>query len=142
MGQYFMMTKPLYYFVTYFPVGPFLLCLSHHCLFARDSLEIRSNIKWGSYLLPNLLVKSKFELSICSVFFQSDLESASEWEEGSMSGGITDKITKDVLYQAYVKMRQRYHKYKGRSVKTQGCNVYDLSLCWQFSTISMIPACV
>ena len=42
------------------------------------------------------------------------MESASEWEDASMSGGLTDKITKDVLYQAYAKMRQRYHKYKGR----------------------------
>ncbi|XP_047736681.1 golgin subfamily A member 4 isoform X2 [Hyalella azteca] len=40
----------------------------------------------------------------------SDLESASEWEESYAADGIT----KDRLFQAYSKMRQRYHKYKGR----------------------------
>ena len=41
------------------------------------------------------------------------MESSSEWED---AGGLVDKISKDTVYQAYVKMRQRYHKYKGRYV--------------------------
>merc|ERR1711962_913095 len=43
---------------------------------------------------------------------QSDLESSSEWEDGS--SGAVDRLSKDTVYQAYLKMRQRYHKYKGR----------------------------
>ncbi|CAL4086312.1 unnamed protein product, partial [Meganyctiphanes norvegica] len=43
---------------------------------------------------------------------QSDLESSSEWEDGS--NAAVDRLSKDTVYQAYLKMRQRYHKYKGR----------------------------
>merc|ERR1711962_506699 len=43
---------------------------------------------------------------------QSDLESSSEWEDGS--SGAVERLSKDTVYQAYLKMRQRYHKYKGR----------------------------
>ncbi|RXG55916.1 Golgin subfamily A member 4, partial [Armadillidium vulgare] len=43
---------------------------------------------------------------------QSDLEScSSEWEDGN---NALDRLSKDTVYQAYVRMRQRYHKYKGR----------------------------
>ncbi|MPC31749.1 hypothetical protein E2C01_025046 [Portunus trituberculatus] len=45
---------------------------------------------------------------------QSDLESSSEWEEGG-SAAVVERLSKDTVYQAYLKMRQRYHKYKGRS---------------------------
>lgn len=44
---------------------------------------------------------------------QSDLESSSEWEEGG-SAAVVERLSKDTVYQAYLKMRQRYHKYKGR----------------------------
>nr|XP_045582291.1 golgin subfamily A member 4-like isoform X1 [Procambarus clarkii] len=44
---------------------------------------------------------------------QSDLESSSEWEDGSNTA-VVDRLSKDTVYQAYLKMRQRYHKYKGR----------------------------
>lgn len=45
---------------------------------------------------------------------QSDLESSSEWEEGGGSAAVVERLSKDTVYQAYLKMRQRYHKYKGR----------------------------
>ncbi|XP_042206402.1 golgin subfamily A member 4-like [Homarus americanus] len=44
---------------------------------------------------------------------QSDLESSSEWEDSSNTA-VVDRLSKDTVYQAYLKMRQRYHKYKGR----------------------------
>ncbi|XP_071552808.1 uncharacterized protein [Panulirus ornatus] len=44
---------------------------------------------------------------------QSDLESSSEWEDGG-STAVMERLSKDTVYQAYLKMRQRYHKYKGR----------------------------
>ncbi|XP_069949061.1 golgin subfamily A member 4 isoform X2 [Cherax quadricarinatus] len=49
---------------------------------------------------------------------QSDLESSSEWEDSNSNNTVTtttvERLSKDTVYQAYLKMRQRYHKYKGR----------------------------
>lgn len=50
-------------------------------------------------------------------FFQSDLESnVSEFDESASQSGqhASDRISKEHIFNAYQKMRARYHKYKGR----------------------------
>lgn len=56
---------------------------------------------------------------------KSDLESSSEWEDGGGGVGATavERLSKDTVYQAYLKMRTRYHKYKGRYATW-------LFICW------------
>ncbi|KAB7500215.1 hypothetical protein Anas_05365 [Armadillidium nasatum] len=79
----------------------------------------------GSSSLPNRRSSDGSQISDMSNLFpiyevpgvsfnvpQSDLEScSSEWEDGN---NALDRLSKDTVYQAYLRMRQRYHKYKGR----------------------------
>lgn len=49
--------------------------------------------------------------------FQSDLESnVSEFDDSASTSGqhVSDRISKEHVFNAYQKMRARYHKYKGR----------------------------
>lgn len=67
--------------------------------------------------------------------FQSDLESSSEWEEGGGSAAVVERLSKDTVYQAYLKMRQRYHKYKGRYAMW-------LFVCWCVLCFSFVARCM
>lgn len=69
---------------------------------------------------------------------QSDLESSSEWEEGGGSVAVVERLSKDTVYQAYLKMRQRYHKYKGRYALW--LFVCWLVLCFRFVAWCQLPA--
>ncbi|XP_068082127.1 putative leucine-rich repeat-containing protein DDB_G0290503 [Anabrus simplex] len=54
-----------------------------------------------------------YEMPAHSFNLQSDLESASEMDEGSSSQ--LAQVPKQELYHAYLKLQRRYQKYKGRS---------------------------
>jgi len=49
------------------------------------------------------------------ILFQSDVESnVSEFEDSVSSQNFGDRISKEHIFNAFQKMRTRYHKYKGR----------------------------